>query len=330
VLWIGCEPDPFNLNRSPCANPAVLNDPGSLTGGTGALPAGVSVIGFNQQAAYTVPAGLFDVLAPEDKRRRTGTVGQVIAFAVAETISPTATPEELRALFARVEAKEVKTVTALFRVTVAEAPQPNANPVVDGLLVAGERWPDGARVMVLPGEPVRVDLTAPDSSFELYTRETPAGVEERRERIQVAWYSTSGRFFTETTALGEPVKNIFTAPGRTDDDPLPERRSGTIYTVHRDSRGGQSWRSWPFFVCDPDAPEPRVTTLDWPDAPEGEVLLRGEQLESVLDVIVDGAALIGGAFSPATQSWRGTLPPGVAPGTRRGVVHSRACRRLSL
>lgn len=330
VLWIGCEPDAFNLNRSPCASPAVLSDPASLTGGTGTLPPGVSLIGFNQQAAYTVPAGLFDVLAADDARRRTGTVGQIVAFAIAETLSPTATEEELRALFARVEAKEVKTVIALFRVAVSEAPQPNANPVVDGLVVAGERWPDGARVMLLPGEPVRVDLTAPETSFERFTRETPGGVEERVERIQVAWYSTSGRFFADTTALTEPVKNLFTAPGLTDADPLPERRTGTIYTVHRDSRGGQSWREWPFFVCDPDAPAPRVTAVSWPAEAGGEVTLTGEHLESVLDVIVDGAALGGGAFSPATGVWRGALPAGVPPGAARGVVHTRACRRVPL
>ncbi len=330
VLWIGCTPDPYNLNRSPCANPDVLGDPGALTGGTGALPPGVSVIGFNDNASYAVPAGLFDVLPPEDPRRGTGTVGQIVAFAVAETLSPAASEAELRALFERVQRKEVKSIIALFRVTVAEAPEPNANPVIDALVVAGERWPAGARLMLLPGEPVTVDLAAPESTFEPYTRQTPSGPEARVERVQIAWYSTSGSFFTETTALGEPVKNLFTAPGLDPKHPLPERRTGTLHTVHRDSRGGQSWRAWPFFVCDADAPTPRVTSVEWPTGAGGEVTLRGEQLEALLDVVVDGVALEAGAYSPLTGSWRGVLPGGVEPGARRGTLHTQGCRRLPL
>jgi hypothetical protein len=27
TFWIGCDPDPFNLNRSACADPAVVNNP---------------------------------------------------------------------------------------------------------------------------------------------------------------------------------------------------------------------------------------------------------------------------------------------------------------
>ena len=68
VLWLGCEADPYNLNRSPCANPEVLQDPTALTGGTGNLPPGVSVIGFNEQAFYSVPTGLFDVLDRKSTR----------------------------------------------------------------------------------------------------------------------------------------------------------------------------------------------------------------------------------------------------------------------
>lgn len=330
VLWVGCAPDPYNLNRSPCANPDALQDLGALTGGTGALPPGVSIIGFNDNAAYTAPADLFDVLAADDPRRRSGTVGMVLAIAVAETINPTATPDELRALFARVEAKEVRSIIALFRVAVAEAPEANANPVIDGLLVAGERWPTGARVLLRAGEPVRLDLSAPASSFEPYVRQTPDGPEDRLERIQVAWYSTSGRFFTETTALTEPVKNIFTAPGLDPEDPLPERRTGRLYTVHRDTRGGQSWREWPFFVCDDAAIEPAVTGVEWPTVAGGEVTLRGSSLEGVLDLVVDGVALEGGAFSPATQTWRAALPAGLDPGAARGTIHTSGCRRRPL
>lgn len=329
VLWLGCAADPFNQNRSPCADSAVLADPSNLTAGTGQLPPGVSIIGFNDQVSYTVPAGLFDVLGPDDPRRQSGTVGMVIAFAVAETVSPTAPPEELQALFERVQRKEVKSVIALFRIAISETPVRNQNPVVDAVVVGGERWPSGAKVLVREREPVTLDLLAPEASFETWDATTPSGVEPRTERILAAWYSTSGRFSETATALREDVRTIFTAPGTTQ-DPVPDKRTGTFYTVLRDTRGGQAWRTWSYFVCEDGAPSPQVTGVDWPSAAGGQVVLRGAELQSVVDVVVDGVALEGGAFSPTDGSWVGTLPSGVAVGSARGTVHTRACTRTPL
>lgn len=329
VLWLGCEPDPFNLNRSPCANPDVLNDPSALTAGTGMLPPGVSVIGLNDQAFYSVPAGLFDVLAPDDPRRQTGTVGQMIAFAVAEAVSPQATMEELQALFARVQARELKSIIALFRVTISESTVRNVNPVVDTLVVANEPWPRGARFFVNEREPITLDIIAPPSSFEPFVLETPTGDEMKTERILTAWYSTSGRFSETSTALGEGVKTIFTAPG-SNADPVPERRTGTLYTVFRDTRGGQAWREWPFYVCDSALSAPEVIGVDWPATAMDPVVLRGNSLGSVLDVIVDGVALERAAFIEASGTFQGYLPAGVEVGTRRGLVHTRVCTRQAL
>lgn len=330
VLWLGCEADPFNLNRSPCANPAVLQDPSTLTGGTGTLPPGVSLIGLNANATYTVPAGLFDVLPAEDPRRQTGTVGLIVALAIAETVSPAATPEELQALFARVQAKEVKSILTLFRVAISESTVRNTNPAVDALVVAGERWPAGARFFVRPGEPVTLDVAAPDASFEPYVLQAPGGPEEKTERILAAWYSTSGRFSEASTALREGVKTIFTAPGAKASDPVPERRTGALYTVLRDTRGGQAWRTWEYFVCDDSLPAPVVARVDWPATPDAPVVLHGADLASVLDVVVDGAALEGGAYSPGRGTFEGYLPAAAPVGLPRGVVHTKRCTRQPL
>ena len=329
VLWIGCEPDPYNLNRSPCANPDILQDPSALNSGNGMLPPGVSVIGFNEQAFYTVPAGLFDVLTPDDPRRQSGTVGQMIAFAVAETVSPQASPEELRALFDRVRSKEVKSVLALFRVQISESSDRNANPVVDSLVVANERWPRGARFFVKEKEPINLDLIAPESSFEPYVLSTPTGEEMKTERILTAWYSTSGRFTETSTALNEGVKTIFTAPG-SKADLVPERRTGTLYTVFRDTRGGQSWRDWQYFVCDDSLSAPEVTSVDWPATSADPVVLHGNNLSSVLDVIVDDIALERSAFIESAGTFQGYLPPNVPVGAKRGTVHTRVCTRQPL
>jgi hypothetical protein len=294
------------------------------------LPPGVSVIGFNEQAFYSVPAGLYDVLAPEDPRRQSGTVGQMIAFAVAETVRPQASREELEALFARVRSKEVKSVLALFRVQISESTVRNVNPLVDSLVVANERWPSGARFFVREKEPVSLDIIAPESSFESYVFTPPMGdAEMKTERILTAWYSTSGRFTETSTALNEGVKTIFTAPGSTS-DPVPERRTGTLYTVFRDTRGGQSWREWPYFVCDDSLTAPEVSSVDWPATIADPVVVRGNNLSSVLDVIVDGVALERASFVESSATFQGYLPSSIPVGTKRGTIHTRRCTRQPL
>lgn len=327
VLWIGCDPDPFNLNRSVCSDPDLVNDPAKLTGNTGELPPGVKIIGFNANAAYTASPTLFDALPAGDERRISGTAGQVILFAVAEQVAPNASEEELRALFDRVQKKEVRSVIAIFRIHLSESPERNTNPEVSGLIVGGERWPAGARVTVLPGEPVRLDLEAPDSTFEPFTNSTPSGVEQKTERVLTAWYSTTGRFSEERTALREDVTTVFTSPGVDPKDPIPERRTGTIYTVLRDTRGGQSWKEFPLFVCDASLAAPQVTGVTWPATESDPVVLSGNELASVLDVVVDGRALERGAFISARGTWEGFLPAGVPVGAKRGWFTSRTCAR---
>ncbi|MBL8910144.1 MAG: hypothetical protein JNM17_05495 [Archangium sp.] len=328
VLWIGCEADPYNLNRSPCANPDVLTDSASLTGGTGTLPPGVSIIGFGPRATYSVPATLFDPLETNDPRRMSGTVGTVLAFAVAETVSPAAPPEELQALFERVQRKEVRSVLAIFRIQISESMVRNANPTVDSLVVGGEVWPRGARMLVREKEPVTLDLVAPDSSFEAYEVSTPEGIEQRTERILVAWYSTAGRFSEERTALREGVQTIFTAPGAGDEkDPVPEKRTGSLYTVLRDTRGAQAWKEWPFFVCDDAAPAPSVTSVDWPSDVMTPLVLHGTQLDSLVDVIVEGAALERPSFDSASGTFSGFLPSGVGVMPQSLTLHARNCAR---
>ncbi len=334
VLWLGCDPDPFNLNRSACSDFAVLADAGALFAPSpdgGVAPDGVRVIGFGPRASFAASPTVFASLPPDDERRRAGTVGQALLFAVAEDVPPTAGEAELRALFERVQRQELKSVIALFRVRISESPERNRNPTAAPLLVGRERWPRGARVTVLPGEKVELDVAAPDEDFERFTNATPSGVEEKTERVLAAWYATAGRFSEERTALREQVRTVFTAPGGADlQDPVPASREGTLYVVLRDTRGGQAWIEAPFFVCDPARPAPVVTQVRWPSSPSEPVVLAGRALEQVLDVVVDGAALEDGAFSPTSGTWSGFLPAGVAVGAARGSLHTRACDRAPL
>ncbi|MBL9037353.1 MAG: hypothetical protein JNG84_02455 [Archangium sp.] len=308
TLWVGCDPDPFNLNRSACSDPSVLQDPATLGPGGGMLPPGVRLIGFNTQAAYSAPAGLFQVLPEGDERRLTGTAGQVLAISVAEAVSPLATMEELQALFARVQSRELRSLVALFRIQISENPERNHNPPPGALLVEGTVLAKGEHLAVFPGQTRTLDLTWADDDFEAFTAYTPTGTEPRTERILAAWYSTAGRFSESRTALREDVHTVFTAPGVDPKDPLPEGRTGVLYVTIRDTRGGQSWTEFPFFICDGALPEPEVTSVRLTD---DSVTLEGQHLDMVLDVVADGRAL-DGAADAAGQRWSAARP-GVAP-----------------
>lgn len=328
TFWIGCDPDPFNLNRSVCSDPAVIDDPAAL-GDMTMLPAGVKFIGLNAQATYTAPAGLFNVLAADDPQRTLGTVGQVLGISIAEEVNPTAPMEELRAVFARVQSREVRSLVSLFRVRISEDPERNTNPRVSVLLVGGEAWAAGARVMVRPGEKLPLDVDATDEAFEPFTAQTPTGPQARTERILVAWYSTGGRFSEGRTAMREGVKTVFTGPGAKPFDPVPERRTGSLYTVLRDTRGGLSWSEYPFFVCDDTLAEPSISRIR-PRSTRGEPLvLEGLQLSSVLDVIVAGRALRGRA-DVTGATWEGEVDAAIPAGTHPVMLHTRRCDRLEV
>jgi len=327
TFWIGCDPDPFNLNRSACADPAVVNDPSRL-GDMTALPPGVKFIGLNAQAVYAAPKGLFDALAPDDPQRAAGTSGQVLTISIAEEVSPTASMEELRAVFARVQRKEVKSLISLFRVRISEDPERNTNPRITTLLVDDAPWPTGARVMMKPAQQLRLDVEGPDEVFEPFTAQTPSGAEARTERVLIAWYSTAGRFSEERTALREGVKTKYTAPGAKPFDPVPERRTGTFWTVLRDTRGGLGWSEFPFFVCDEALPEPVISRVR-PLGTRGDaVVLEGANLGSVLDVVVGGVAVARGRADGAGATWEGELDGAVMAGPQPVVVHTRRCERL--
>ncbi|MBL8939816.1 MAG: hypothetical protein JNM69_35000 [Archangium sp.] len=327
TFWIGCDPDPFNLNRTTCSDPAVINDPSKL-GDMNALPPGVKLIGLNSTAVYTAPRGLFDVLAADDPQRTLGTTGQALAISVAEEVSPTASMEELRAVFTRVQNKEVRSLVSLFRVRISEDPERNQNPRVTRLLVDDGDWARGARVMMRPGQKLKLDVDADDASFEPFTASTPAGPEARTERILVAWYTTAGRFTEERTAMREGVKTVFTAPGIKAFDPVPERRTVTLWTVLRDTRGGLSWSEFPMFVCDESLPAPVVTRVRPMTARTDAVVLEGQNLGSVLDVVVGGVALTRGRADTTGITWEGTLDPAVPAGSQPVFVNTRRCERL--
>lgn len=329
VLWIGCDPDPFNLNRSACSDPAVLNNPAALNAGAGQLPKGVRLIGLNTMASYAASKELFSVLPENDPRRKTGTVGQILAFVVGKEIALPPTDAEFEALFRQVQAKEVASLIALFRIRISENPERNHNPKIGRFIIEQEAQPPGGKTQLLPGEEVAVDLESSDDSYEKFTQELPSGgTEAREEKLTVAWFSTAGRWSLPRSTLRTDVRTALTAPGgETAADPVPETRRFTVWGVVRDTRGAQTFATREFFVCDPNVAKPNVTKVTMPASRADPVVVEGENLEQLLDVIVGEHALERGAFSATSRRWEGFLPQALPGGSHAVRIHGRDCSR---
>ena len=328
VLWVGCDPDPFNLGRSACSDPVALQDPSALVA-SAQLPPGVRFIGFNDSATYVTSKALFSVLASDDPRRQSGTVGQVLAIALGVETQGIPSQEEIAALLAKVKTKEVQSVITLFRIRISEAPARNSNPQISDFKVAGEVQFLDAHVQLMPAERVTVEVDAPDSSFEPFVLQTPTGREEKVEQLTSAWYSTSGRFNYERIALRGALKGIFTAPGSRDNptDLVPINRQGTFHVVMRDTRGGQTWLEHPFYVCDAFCAPPVITAVHSPATTGAPVVIEGRNLGSILDVLIGGIALSKGAVNSLTGNWEALVPSALGSGTYVVRLHGKECRR---
>lgn len=321
VIWVGCEPDPFGEGRSACNDTTALLQPTSFT----SFPEGVRILGIGNRSSYASAPTLFEPIAAGDANRFNGVVGPVLAVVIGEEIDPTSTNEELRELFHRIETQAVKSVFALSRITVSEKAAQNHNPHLDALEVDGVAHPKNATLQVEPGQEIALHLQAGER--ETYPLQLPSGVEERTESMVAAWYSTGGRFSLERLDLATGEDTIFIAPGAAEipEDPVPQKRLGTLWAVLRDGRGGQSFTPLPFFVCDDSLPDPKPDAVLPPPTETDPVKVTGTDLASALDVIVGGLALQRGFYSPAQDAFLGDLPPELPPGTYPVTVRTKRC-----
>jgi hypothetical protein len=324
LIWVACDPDQTNLARSACSDTAQLQDPAALqTGEVSALPPGMHLIGFGDRAVYRAPKDVFALAAPDDRRRSVGVVAQVLVVAIAEEVPPEVTRPEIEVLLEKVRNKEIRSVIAIFRIRVSEDPQRNTRPVIGPLHTGVLSLPEGAHVRLQANVKSTFVLDAPASSFEEFDQLAPDGTVQRRtERLIAAWYGSTGRFSTPRIALGESnpdITEVYTAPG-SELDPLPPRRSGTLWAVVRDTRGGLDWAEFPIFICD-NSPPPRVVTAT---VSGGTVSMTGEGLEGALDVVLGDKALRDLVYSPTTGELQGQLPV-LPPGKYALSIRQRSC-----
>lgn len=325
VIWVGCEPDPQDLGKSACNDASILLRPTQITD----YPPGLELLGFGLSAQYRSTSGVFDVLAKDDAIRRSGSVGQVLGLVIGEEVDPLATGDKLREYFARIERKETPVVVSLTRVLVSEKPaeQRNQNPGIVDLLVGGVKHPKNGRLPVKAGSRTELTVSVPPDVRQTYVEVQPSGEVTKTETVVGAWYSTAGRFSRERFDATSNDATTFIAPGSTDfpEDPVPERRTGVVWLVVRDDRGGQSFDRYPFFVCDESLPNPVVRSITPPASPGGQVVVEGENLSGVLDVVVGEAALARGAYSSALGNFQGEAPA-LAPGSYAVTVRGRNCK----
>lgn len=325
VVWVGCDPDPFGLGRSACNDTTALLQPTSFT----TFPPGVRILGIGPHASYGVPRDLFGPLAADDPNRQNGVVGQILAVVIGEKVNPTASDEELRVLFGRIEKQQVQSLMGLTRATVSERAELNHNPLISGLVVSGAELPRGGTLLLQPGQEVPLELTAPAASRETYTLRLPSGDETRAEHLVVSWYSTGGRFTPARADLDTGSGTLYLAPGSTKvaADPVPDRRQGSLWAVLRDNRGGQAWQQFPFFICDGALPSPVVRGVRLPTTAGEAVVVTGDDLASAADVLFGGVALPNGSWSPGRQAFLGDLPA-LPPGTWPVTVRAKNCAEL--
>ncbi len=325
VVWVGCEPDPIDFNRSACNDTSALLQPTAFA----TFPPGVRVLGFGNRAGYASASTLFDGLAAEDPVRANGTSGPVLGVVIGEEVKPTSSDEELRVLFGRIERQEVQTVMALTRVTVTERATRNHNPKISALKVDGVAVPKDARLQLREGSTVMLEPELVEGSRETYTLQLPSGPSDKSETLVVSWYSSAGRFDQarlDVSMPGAVTKFITPGSAQVPEDPVPEKRTGTLWSVVRDGRGGQHFVTVPFFVCDSSA-TPTLRSLEAPTSPGDPVVAKGENMAGVLDLIIGGAAFTRSGYSTARDAFVGDAPA-LAPGTYPVTLRAKNCAEV--
>jgi hypothetical protein len=293
MLWLGCAPTAEAV-ESPCSNTDALL---SLTAASdGGFPPGVALLGLGPQVATQAPVNVFPADAGVAERQQ-GVLGSAVLIAAAAP--PPTTPAEATALLDRVRNGEVPRQVALFRYPISESETPNHNPVLDGYVVNGEPLPRGATLGV-PAPSVTVDLAVPDEAFEPYVQHAPTEDLQRTEALAARYYATQLLVDIEAVQVRGTVEEKLLPGGFTSD---PQSRFGRLWTVVRDTRGGQAWLEARTFACDATLPAPSATAAS---VDAGTLTLTGANLSSVLDVQLGDAVLANLQCAAATCS--GSVP----------------------
>ena len=329
-FWLGCAPDPFNLNREACSNEEFLKEP-SLFLSVFSEDAeedtsegmDIQFLGMGRTSEeYYVPKALFSMLPEEHPQRKIGTFGTILLLVVAEALPENPSYEDIVALVQRAQDKRVASQIALFRIPVRESDgPPNQNPIVSQLLLNGVPQPKSALMFLERNQTYDLDIVVPPESFEAYVEITPTGVSSKTELLFAFLFSTCGELKDDKFNFATSIRpKLLTPNGKGIQDcssPIQQ-----LFAVVRDSRSGQTWHQQSFLVCQNNGPSPLLRRAEV----KAHVLtLEGESLEALAEVRLAGQFLWP---LPAPQNglMEVLLPQPLEPGTYTLSFTDFSCR----
>lgn len=338
LIWLACNPDPTQLDQPECAKYDTLKAFQGVGGDAGMtqLPAGLVPLGMTTPAGvpqfpifYKAPEDTFSQVPEGDPRRVKGTLAVVLMLAIAEEPPASWPPKEqdLLDLLERASSKQVPSVLTVKRLRVSENPTPNHNPELDHLRVGEEDWGPGPQpVKLVPGVWTHFLSFAAEGSAETYQDlDVDGNPVTKTEHLSTSWFTTFGEFDKERTVEGEidHPAHLYVPFVLAD---VPGDRKGIVYAVLRDSRGGSAWDARGFFICDPAAPAPVVSSLEPASGPPGTVVrIKGENLETVIDARAGAGWLSAAAWDDAEKAYVGAVPSDAPAGDLAIVPRGRNC-----
>jgi hypothetical protein len=317
----------------------------------------VQFLGVDDTAAYGAPFHLFDSLAPNDPNRIRGLLATIFGITIDANIPPPATPQDVprfindfKIAAEAAESGQIADVIFVNRIPIVDVTvQENQNPEVEAIVLAGTDYqPGGPLPRVLPEQHYDITVhTAPDPTQCFHTVDSqgnpvqevmcPDGTMGEMAVLIAIWFTTAGAYDNDRTAIAD-LDNGFTGPAGSSEDPIPCSapapaacdRTGIWWVTLQDGRGGASWLTLPFFVCDPTQPSPVIAEVaPAPLAPGQTFSVQGSHLDQVLDASV-GDSLVQGGYDPASQTWIGAVPAGTDSGSTTLTLHGRDCVDASI
>jgi hypothetical protein len=324
-FWLGCLPDPHNLNRSPCADRNLLENPAGLMDAQGNTLDNIQLLGIGSQAFthYSVSAELFSVFPENHPQRKVGTVGMVLFMVVAEALPPNPTLQDIVSLVQRAQDKLVDSQTVLFRIPVRESDEPpNNNPIVSHLVVEEVAQHKSALVFLEQSKKYKLDLAVPPESFEEYTEVTHVGTTSKTEALQASFFATCGKMENARFNFAASTRTQLSTPNGKDIKPC-QPPIQKLCAVVRDSRSGQTWHEQSFVVCQKNGPSPHIRRAEL--SSPYTLTLEGENLETLAELRLGGQFLW-----PLPEPHNGRmvvgLPEALVPGSYALEYTDFSCR----
>lgn len=226
-----------------------------VRGGTATPVGGVVEVGGGITNRLTTAESMLEGLDETSARQGVNAQITLIVCVSGVCVPEETSPDDAAPTDVAIELPADQSSLAIKRIRVAspDGSPRNANPTLEGLIVAGETFAEGTPLAVSPNTPYTLQPVVSADSIECYASVKSDGSEEYTfESPYFSWYATGGEFdeyFSEPdyitdcsdeTPLEERMKeaaNFWTSPALDPNLAIEQR----LYLVMWDRRGGISW-----------------------------------------------------------------------------------------